>query len=716
MTAARLASVFLGLLCTSGGEAAERVWTHFPQHALSSGQPPLFIDLDGDGSNEILLVLYPIDHGVYEHVLAVLAETGAGLKMVDQLAVPSFQGLAVVPGPGPTSIVFADRSDSTPNFLEVGGLPLRIQRSIDVGIDMEARHIGDIDGNGDLEILGETVFADPPSGRPVVVDYLTGELQWQSETIPTTSLAIAQLDGDDALEIIVGAKPGLILDGATFQQDWLYPSGFPGGIVVGSFEAVGVPTFATCCGPTIFRASPYSPLRTLTTSTTGTIVDADGDGLHELLSTSWFDRLVLRISPLDGSVLESYPIPWQTGPVAVSMGSAGSQSELLLAHGSALHESTNGVQVLGADTLTEHYRFNYELGSFDAASFANLGDAGALRVVSLTGRNYSNARYADVTVRSLGGEIVDTREQVMYGWDGDDETLILADDLDGILGDEIVVARSSSLGQASTVVMLDGKTLQDRWRINGGSGTPLDYRVLTAVTAVDFDSDHKKDVVFAARFWGSVRLLALSGLNGSVLWESPQIFFPGAAVPQIAVANVDDDPSEELLITDRFQVSAFDISTRLLEWSRSYGIADIFALSVWRDSGSCRLGIAGGPDRDQFGVVNCYDFEIIESIQLPSSTRSVQLLDADGSRFLATARGHAYVVGSGATPARMTSHLGSALRLATGRNLLRDSSGNTDVLLGSNMLATRLRIGGDEIFFNGFDAVTAARSPEAANR
>src|SRR5690606_7388140 len=126
---------------------------------------------------------------------------------------------------------------------EAAGSPLTLSRQISLhlagGEPFYGEHaiqaVKDIDGDGDLEIIGTRAWQGP-----YVADYASGEVTWEGSSlgIYASGVRVQQLDGDPALELILEASsPGLILDGATLAVQKSFMDGFNGPTFVGNFDA-----------------------------------------------------------------------------------------------------------------------------------------------------------------------------------------------------------------------------------------------------------------------------------------------------------------------------------------------------------------------------------------------------------------------------------------------------------------------------------------------
>lgn len=681
--------------CAAAPLVAQPVWTYEPQHPLtfstnarSLDQPALFLDLDGDGRNEILLICDP-SRSTGDRTIAVLRQAEDGLEFVDQLHVNG-GSLAVVPGTGARTLLVHDYEGYTPKLREIGGLPLSILRDVPTDTSMTVKAVADIDGDGALDILSGGW------GQAAVFDYETGQ---QKSLIPDVygyQLRPSQLDTDLQLEIIVDSTPGLVLDGSSFAIDWQYPAGFGGLLLTGVFEASGIPTFATFAGGQIFRGTPFAALRTLSgLEDTSSIFDFDDDGIDEFVTRAAWSRPIRVIDAVTGGVKASFEAPWDNSVMPVMDRLVPGGERLLVQAATYYIYGPGGVRILDVDSLEERYSAGYEAGPFEAAGLGDPNGDGMIDQVFLGGRQGTGGLIAVLGVRDLEGTLQSERVGVLHDWNVATLNLRMFD-LDGQPGDEIVLTEGSHI--EAMVAVLDGKTLEDRWRNNGGVGSILEGRGPLAIGAADFDSDGLDDVVLAVRNYTNVRILALSGLTGARLWESVPLHRGNSDIPpQLTVANIDEDLAAEIIVSTPTAIYAFDSVTRLLDWSYYVPEADVAGVHAWGAGTACQFGVVRG---NTWHVHRCDDREPVYSQSLPETTTFIEAVDEN--RFVVGSLGRLYLLDRELGYKRVSGYLGRNLRGMRGNAMLRDSKGRTEILLGSNTLVTRFRIDG-HMFWNGFD-------------
>lgn len=127
-----------------------------------------------------------------------------------------------------------------------------------------ALKVADIDQDGTPELV--CLGADPTASayqRLYVYNAQTMALKWRTTALMLgTSLAIGNVDGDAALELITNA--GYVFDGVTQQNEWAYPPGFGSKVDVGDVAGDGIAKIVglavNTSTVTVYSATDKSPL------------------------------------------------------------------------------------------------------------------------------------------------------------------------------------------------------------------------------------------------------------------------------------------------------------------------------------------------------------------------------------------------------------------------------------------------------------------------
>jgi len=450
---------------------------------------------------------------------------------------------------------------------EWAGWPLHAVRTFAVDADVAAAAIGDVDGDGALELV--TIQAFDPT-RLAVRDLATGQPKWARTNLVdmATDLALEQLDSDPALEIIVAAGdfPGVVVDGATQATEWTHADGFGTYVAVGHFLNGGANGFAGAHagGPFgVFRANPWTsvwsqPIPLDTDALASADIDGDGrdeviraDGqwgslhIHDGLTGSakgsipnpanginaiasvdltsngkpaiafapknpWFaeDPLVRLSSPIDGSTIYSIPyLPPPYSPVRVA--NTGNNGEAQLIH--AVRGSYPFMRVVDMQTGQERWR------SPDAAS--------------------PNEPFKEFSPTQIHLAAAPAGAQQLL-----------------IVGNVIYSGRIIAVDPVSHAV---------RWYVDVDGYPPTQTRSILASTLFDFNKDGIEDIVACTSgFSVGAKIQVLSGIDGNELWQSVTI----GGTCRDAMAGAFGGVPQVVALVDG-ALYAFNRDSHLLDWT-----------------------------------------------------------------------------------------------------------------------------------------------------
>lgn len=696
-------ALFLFLVWNVG--QAETAWRYAPQHEFSGFEAPVYADLDGDGAKEIVYIASPWYRGT--NGIAVLRSQGQTFVPVDLQAFGiGHGGLVAVPGPNGRDRVIITVGDSNEqlSLLELGGLPLRVVR--DVGRNnFHVSAAADVDADGELELVGRP--RQPGFPPLVVLDYRTGVQEWSALADFQANIAVAQLDAEAALEIIVGGTPGQVFDGLTGSIDWSYAGGFTGRVISGRFAGdISIPTFASLdVRLQVFRGMPFSPLRELwldVSPSYGDAIDMNGDGLDELAVFRRYSDGLTILDPLTGAQTSVLPeladsTPYRVGRIVP----AGPVVTAL--SGSDIGASTWArARVVDLTHRTTLYDRKVEPGPFTSVAYGDVEGDGTAHVFMITPRVPDGTRGAWTNVLSVwtrsGVKIAEREDAVPYTTSDTAPLLHLAD-IDGQPGDEIVLAYAYGV---NIVRVLDGRTLQDRWQFTDDPQPQHPKPV--HLKSSDFDNDGIRDPVFLEQSHEGSRVVVVSGRDGSLIWRSVTIGVDAWSVGGgLMLHNIDADPGEEVLVAIGRVVYAFDPGTRLLEWALPLpqDLGRAFRLTAWGQGEDCRFAVAmeAGPvathrcdDQSRTGL---QDAPLYPAMMVPLDDAGAIALAAE-DRVWTMAPGQAAEPQAGFFGWRIGGMEANALHV--------DSRGERHLLVGSHLLAAETWLRGPEIFSNGFES------------
>jgi hypothetical protein len=560
------------LFCLSPAPMLAQVgpdWSFFPGYFSPGGSGIVTAELDGTGNPETIVTggstnTFGFSHNVH---LATLEHQGTGFATTHLLIIASdwsFSGPLQTfrPGPGSVDRVVASLRNSNSQQTVIatfGGKPLKEISRVAAPANFSLRQIGDIDGDGQLEVLGCNC-ANFNDGPAVLLDYATGNVEW-TDGSSSQFVGAGQLDDDSALEIVLGSQstspiiPGRIVDGATRAQQWSYPDGFRGNPVFGNFRgSADEREFAIVerWGVTrIFVSQPiFSPVAEINTGEVGAyaVRDVNGDGFAELIVGEGQWGSIVAYSTTTGQTVFDWPNN-EHGVSAIAIGNLDGQSGLELVYGAGLSSSGRDVlRVIDTASGTLRYEASDEAGPHSTLVRVDIEGNGSDELVFVTRQSNSSYSGGNLIVldAATGTELRRRASAFDNGFSSGTHSL-KAIDIDGDGVKEIVGAK----GQ--TVAVLDGLTLADRWRI---SSLP---DLAHEIGLMRFNADAVDDIVVAL----SNRLVILNGVNGSELFRS--VSFTSASEAGLAIGNADSDPQLEVAFGVGANVYIIDPTLGLVE-------------------------------------------------------------------------------------------------------------------------------------------------------
>lgn len=236
-------------------------------------------DFDRDGREDIVV---PGNAGT--SLFQVLGFEGGELVVKQAVFTPDAQlaRIIAVPIAGVPHLVTVSTEGVVRRF---AGWPLVEAHVFDVAHHVGAAAIGDIDGNGALDLVLASNWW--PSTGVYAYALATGELRWN---LPANAndILIGQFDGDPAQEIVFAATPGQVIDGITLATDWSYPDGFGHYLARGRFQAGGGNQFVVGRDWGLlmaFQSAPWSPVWDLKFDDIDAVVtfDLDSDGFDDII-------------------------------------------------------------------------------------------------------------------------------------------------------------------------------------------------------------------------------------------------------------------------------------------------------------------------------------------------------------------------------------------------------------------------------------------------
>ncbi len=590
---------------------------------------------------------------------------------------------------------------------DYGSWPLFETRNFDVAPNAAAAVVGDVDNDGFDDLLvatDETLYA---------YSLTNGQVEWSMSISGSLDLAVAQLDGDPALEIIVaGPVPGVVLDGATRAIDWQYIDGYGAKLATGSLLAGGGTQWVSAAywnQFTVFRASPWSPLwsgstpqdigaiATANIDNNGRDVILQGDGqwgsVHVIDSNTHQQRFQISnegygISAVVGSDLD------------------GDGKDEIVFAGSQAYSGDPLLTIANGQTGLVGWQF-FPIGApLIATALGDVDGDGHMELVAASEGNYGGG-VIEIFDAETGAEEWRSTGNV---FNGDDPFYIAVAKIElvphvGTPGMDIVLAGSA--GYDGKITVMDGTDRSVRLQIYGYGSGPMNARYLRDLALVDFNSDGVPDYVAATQPATSgangALLQVFSGINGELLWTSAAMGNGFAGINGVLVADQSGGaPGKQLIAVLPGSLRSYDSSTGLLSWV--IAASNTGAFSVPNGETGAEIGVF--LDTGAVTFYNVATQAYIRSYVLPAPLRTISALGGDLHTLIAaSADALTLVDGENGTILAATDYLGPFPSEGSRISIAEDLPSMWTIAVGSEAALYRFRLNvSDVIFANSFES------------
>ena len=582
-----------------------------------------------------------------------------------------------------------------------GGNPLSELDSFPIENDAVSAAIGDVDADGSDDLLVLT------SGSVYAYALDDGSLEWSTPINSGRDIALAQLDGDSALEIIVaGPQPGVVLDGATRATDWAYANGFGVELATGVFspggntEWVGAKAWYEF---NAFRAEPWAQLWSGSTNQDiGAVAtgDIDGYGVDSILYGDGQSGEIHVIDPATHQQRFAITNPgYSTNAIAVGDIDGDHQADIAVADSSRVP-----LTVANAKTGQTLWSFAPTSSPYTIAAMGDVDGDGRDEIVATAWNKWyhSSIFIFDAATGTREWESPDT------GGNSDDPFSISVYDIAlsphaGGPGMDIVLAGEGIY--YGKMIVVDGVDKTITRHIGQSQSPEMPFRVITGVRLTDYDHDGVQDYVFALQPVGGgasgVKLCVFSGSSGTKLWESTAIGSDTAKVNGVLIVPAETEGGATELVEELpDRLRAYNSDSQMLDWvlaANNDGAAYI-------DKGLAGHELMLYQDN---GAVSFYDAETqnyLRAFALPSPLGGITALQDDARILLAASNENLMFVDGSSGEIKATS---KTLRTLIPRVKPAASPVGNDswrIAMPTQAALWRMRLdGSDQIFTGSFE-------------
>ena len=657
-------------------------------------------DVNGDGNPDFVLAGIRNNNTIL-FVLSARADGSVGVSQA--LALPDTASIVKVLSAtiGGSAHVFTLAADGT--VRDYSGWPLTEQNEFTVATSPISAAIGDLTGGGSNSLLVLT------SGSLYAYAASDGSPQWSYPVSGATEVAMAQLDADAASEIILNTTPGLVIDGLTQVTDWQYIDGFGSHLATGHALGDSTTQFAGATyGPSfsVFRGDPWSPLWSAGNASGGiaalAFANLDNNNYDVILEG---DAQWGSINAYDTSTQQlrfSIPNPgWGVNAVASADMKGNSIPEIVFGATQAYNNAA-AIEAVNSRSGQVDWSFTPLQGLFSPVALGDVdGDGHSELVMAANNAN----QYGSIEVFDADTGALKWQSPLSIGNANDPfyistvRILLIPHTSDAAM--DIVLAGSSIYDGRITV--LDGTTKSVKLQIGTYSSGPMQSRYLMDAALVDFDNDGVPDYVAATEPSSTgasgAELQVFSGIDGHPLWTSVQMGSGFSGIDDVLVTGPASSPSSELIAVLPGSLRAYNIQTRLLDWT----------LLASADGATFIPNGVNGAEIEVFqttGAVSFYDAATqayLRGFTLPAPVNAITALNGDVHDLLIAANGALDLVdGETGAVIASTSGLGSSVGQGNQLAAITRGGGIWKVASGDQFGVTRHQLTFDRIFMDGF--------------
>lgn len=424
--------------------------------------------------------------------------------------------------------------------------------------------VADVDTDGNLELA----FCD--SSKLYLVDLATGAVEYTGTAQGGKDVAVANVDGDAALELIVanGTAAGLVVDGLSRTVQWSNASGFGDFVRAGDLDGDGlaeiVAGFTWTTGLRVYNGDTQTLVYSVPVSNLAAvrIADVEGDGALELLygDAQWGSVHVLTGST--GVKKWSLSNP-EHGVTDIAVGNVDEDGAREILWGAG-YTSTGEDHLYVADAVTRTRDWESQdiSGPFYALSAGDVDADGSTEL--LYGSFESDSGYGDGlffihdgTTKALEYQ---SGQPTGTNWTG--LWRIRSANVDADPQHEVFITSSQTYD--GLIICYDGLTHAEQWRVR------LTAVSIRGMQLADVDGDGALEVVASVGIETTgapgAFVYVYDAATGALEWQSPALSGSWQNLSLLRVADVDADAAQEIIVAHHGgSLWVIDANTRALE-------------------------------------------------------------------------------------------------------------------------------------------------------